>query len=41
METTKFSSDNEMFVQIFQLSCSLENNIYVRYVEKISEFNVV
>ena len=30
MESTKFSPDHEMFVQIFQLSCSLENKIYVR-----------
>jgi hypothetical protein len=41
METTKFSSDHEMFVQIFQLSCSLENRIYVRVYRKVSEFNVV
>jgi hypothetical protein len=30
MEPTKFSPDHEMFVQILQLSCSLENKIYVR-----------
>ena len=41
METTKFSSDHEMFVQIFQFSCSLENRIYVRVYRKVSEFNVV
>ena len=41
METTKFSPDHEKFLQIFQLSCSLENKIYVRYIEKLSEFNVV
>jgi hypothetical protein len=35
METTKFSPDHEMFVQIFQLSCSLENKIYLRVYRKI------
>ena len=35
MEPTKFSPDHEMFVQIFQLSCSLENKIYVRVYRKI------
>jgi hypothetical protein len=39
METTKFSSDHEMFMQIFQLSCSLGNKIYGEYIEKLSEFN--
>jgi hypothetical protein len=35
METTKIPPDHEMFVQIFQLSCSLENKIYVRVYRKI------
>ena len=35
METTKFSPDHEKFLQIFQLSCSLENKIYVRVYRKI------
>jgi hypothetical protein len=35
METTKFSPDDEKFLQIFQLSCSLENTIYVRVYWKI------
>ena len=35
METTKFSLDNKMYVQIFQLLCSLENKIYVREYRKI------
>jgi hypothetical protein len=35
METKKFSPDHEMFVQIFQLSCSIENKIYVRVYRKI------
>jgi hypothetical protein len=35
METTKFSPDHEKFLQIFQLSCSLENKIYVRVYSKI------
>ena len=37
METTTFSPDHEKFLQIniFQLSCSLENIIYVRVYRKI------
>ena len=34
MSTSKFSSDHETFVQIFQLSCSLENKIYMRVCRK-------
>jgi hypothetical protein len=35
METRKFSPDHEKFLQIFQLSCSLKNKIYVRVYRKI------
>ena len=34
MSTSKFSSDHETFVQIFHLSCSLENKIYMRVCRK-------
>ena len=34
MSTSKFSSDHETFVQIFQLSCNPENKIYMRVCRK-------
>ena len=34
MGPSKFSSDHETFVQIFHLSCSLENKIYMRVCRK-------
>jgi hypothetical protein len=34
METSKFSSDHETFVQILHFSCSLENKIYMRVCRK-------
>ena len=34
MSPSKFSSDHETFVQIFHLSCSLENKIYMRVCRK-------
>ena len=41
MEKTKFSLDNEMYVQIFQLLCSLETKFMCENIEKLSEFNVL
>jgi hypothetical protein len=37
----KILPDHEMFVQIFQLSCILENKIYVQVYKKLSEFNML